>query len=68
MKVGMLDVEQGSDCGARKVGVGLLRRSGRGEVALAAVQKLSSQMASNLCMALDLRPTEDAIRRRTKEE
>jgi hypothetical protein len=68
MKVGLLDVEQGNDCSARKVGVALLRKAGRGETALAAVEKLSAQMVSNLCMALDLKATEDAIRRRTKEE
>lgn len=68
MKVGLLDVEQGSECGARKVGVGLLRKAGRGEAALSAVQTLSANMASNLCMALDLKPAEDAIRRRTKEK
>jgi hypothetical protein len=43
-----------------------LKKAGRGDVALAAVQRLQSQMASNLCMLADLNPAEDAIRRRSK--
>lgn len=64
-KVGLIDVTAG-DCSSRKVGVMLLKKSGRGDEALAAVQGLSFQMASNLCMFSDLKPAEDAIRRRSK--
>ena len=32
---------------------------------MSAIKQLQNNLANNLCMALDLKPTEDAIRRRT---
>jgi serine/threonine protein kinase len=54
------------DCGSRRFGLLLLKRSGKGDEAMAAIEKLGSVMASNLCMALDIKSAEDAVRRRSK--
>jgi serine/threonine-protein kinase len=64
MAVGLLDVED-SDCGRRKYGLGLLKRSGSGAKALAAVKTLGADMPANLCLTFDLKSAEDAIKKRS---
>ncbi len=62
--VALKDISEG-DCASRRYGVLALKRFGKGNVAMSAIKQLQNNLANNLCMALDLKPTEDAIRRRT---
>ncbi len=64
-KVALLDVEAG-DCGSRKFGLVVLKRVGRGPTALAAVRALSENTLGNLCMVVELKGAEDAIRKRSE--
>lgn len=65
--VALKDVAE-NDCGARKVGLQTLKKVGKGSAAMSAIKALQSNPVANLCMALDLKPAEDAVRRRTNKE
>jgi serine/threonine protein kinase, bacterial len=63
MAVGLRHVTE-SDCDMRRAGLLLLKRSGKGAVALAAIKKLGDQMPANLCMMMDVGAATDAVKRR----
>ncbi len=65
--VALKDIAE-NDCGARKVGLQTLKKVGKGSAAMSAIKALQSNPVGNLCMALDLKPAEDAVRRRTNKE
>ena len=67
MAVGLLDLEA-PDCPARKIGLQLLKKSGRGTKALTAVKSLGGVNAGNLCLTFDVASAEDAIRKRTNDK
>lgn len=63
--VGVLDMEDGEDCGRRRYGLMLLKRGGVGQKALDAVREAGARMPDNICLSLELAATERAIERRT---
>jgi hypothetical protein len=65
--VALKDIAE-NDCAARKVGLQTLKRVGKGSAAMSAVKALQNNLAANFCMALDLKPAEEAVRRRTNKE
>jgi serine/threonine protein kinase, bacterial len=67
VKVGMRDIDA-DDCGQRRAGLLLLKKSAKGPDALDAVKKLGNDMPRNLCMAFDVGSAESAIRKRTEED
>jgi serine/threonine-protein kinase len=64
-RVALLDVDA-DDCASRRFGLVVLKRSGVGEEAMAAVRALGQNGLANICMAMDLNGAEEAIRRRSE--
>lgn len=61
------DLEEGSNCPRRRMGLMLLKRVGASDRALDAVQTASRQLPDNACMIFDSSSAESAIRARLKK-
>lgn len=65
--VALIDIGEG-DCASRRYGLLTLKRYGKGSVAMQAIKGLQQNLANNICLMIELKPTEDAVRRRTNKE
>jgi serine/threonine-protein kinase len=64
--LGITDLNEAKTCGGRATGLRRLKKHGRAERALKAVQKASKRMPDNLCMVLEFGGAESAIQGRMK--
>jgi serine/threonine-protein kinase len=62
--LGLKDITS-DDCSERRYGLMLLKKHGKGDDVLRAVEALGSDVPRNLCLALDVGPAKDAIRKRS---
>lgn len=67
LAVALKDIGEG-DCASRRYGLSLLKRYGKGSEAMQAIKLLQQNLPNNICLITELRPTEDAVRRRTNKE
>ncbi|MDP2341000.1 MAG: protein kinase [Deltaproteobacteria bacterium] len=60
------DLEEGDNCGRRRMGLVLLKRVGKSERALEAIEKVAAQKLENACMFFEVGGAQSAIRARMK--
>lgn len=65
---GIQDLEEGSSCARRRMGLMLLKRAGASDDALAAIHTASRRQLENACMLFDFARVEELIRARVKQQ